>query len=255
MVESAKNESLQAPPRSREEWIELLYQRFGGLTGPGSYYRKLRFWRKKYAWLLAVGGARFLKRLLDIGVSLTMLILLSPLFLFVAAAIKFTDGGPILFWQTRVGKWGREFSFPKFRSMVMNAEALKDTILDQNVHGDGVTFKMKRDPRITWIGRIIRKLSIDELPQLWCVLVGQMSLVGPRPPVPREVAMYTLADRRRLDVTPGLTCIWQVSGRSDIPFPEQVRLDVKYIESQSIWLDIVLLFKTIPAVLLGKGAY
>jgi len=108
---------------------------------------------------------------------------------------------------------------------------------------------------VTWIGRFIRKGSIDELPQLWCVLKGEMSLVGPRPPVPSEVAQYTLADRRRLDALPGLTCFWQVQGRGDIPFPQQVQLDVKYIESQSIWLDIKLLFKTVPAVLFGKGAY
>jgi lipopolysaccharide/colanic/teichoic acid biosynthesis glycosyltransferase len=114
---------------------------------------------------------------------------------------------------------------------------------------------MKDDPRITWIGKIIRKFSIDELPQLWCVLRGDMSLVGPRPPVPREVALYSLADRRRLEITPGLTCIWQVSGRGDIPFPQQVKLDVDYIESQSFWVDLKLLFLTVPAVLTGKGAY
>jgi lipopolysaccharide/colanic/teichoic acid biosynthesis glycosyltransferase len=139
--------------------------------------------------------------------------------------------------------------------MVVNAEKLKDTLLAQSDHKDSVTFKMKKDPRITWIGRIIRKASIDELPQLGCVLKGDMSLVGPRPPVPREVAQYTLADRRRLDVIPGLTCIWQVSGRGDIPFKEQVKLDLQYIESQSVWLDVKLLFKTIPAVLTGRGAY
>jgi lipopolysaccharide/colanic/teichoic acid biosynthesis glycosyltransferase len=114
---------------------------------------------------------------------------------------------------------------------------------------------MKNDPRITWIGRIIRKLSIDELPQFWCVFTGQMSLVGPRPPVPREVALYTLGDRRRLEIKPGLTCIWQVEGRGDIPFPEQVQLDVRYIESQSFLLDLKLLVMTVPAVLMGKGAY
>jgi lipopolysaccharide/colanic/teichoic acid biosynthesis glycosyltransferase len=231
----------------------------------------------------------------------------------VAWLIKLTDRGPILFWQTRVGRWGREFPFPKFRSMVVNAEELKDKLLQQNDHlrkvetllkdyleprqsrvppeelqaylernnlpiplaklceyydarretvnGERLkefltlTFKMKNDPRITWIGRIIRKGSIDELPQLWCVLKGDMSLVGPRPPVPREVALYTLADRRRLDAMPGLTCFWQVRGRGDIPFPQQVQLDVEYIESQSLWLDIKLLFQTVPAVLFGKGAY
>jgi len=231
--------------------VQELHRRYAR----GGASLQLRFWVKKYAWTLAVGGAKALKRALDILVSLAMLILLSPLFAFVAACVKVTDGGPVLFWQARVGQWGREFPFPKFRSMVMNAEKLKDTLLAQNQHGDGVTFKMKKDPRVTWIGRIIRKLSIDELPQLWCVLKGDMSLVGPRPPVPREVRLYTLADRRRLDVTPGLTCIWQVSGRGDIPFPQQVQLDLQYIESQSFWLDVKLLLATVPAVLLGKGAY
>jgi lipopolysaccharide/colanic/teichoic acid biosynthesis glycosyltransferase len=239
-------------PTHRVQLIQELHRRYARDATSLRY----RFWIKKYAWLIAVGGARLLKRLLDIMVSLTMLILLSPLFFVVAAAIKLTDGGDIFFWQVRVGQWGREFPFPKFRSMVRNAEKLKDQLLAQNQHGGaGVTFKMKKDPRITPIGRIIRRLSIDELPQVWCVLKGDMSIVGPRPPVPREVALYTLTDRRRLDVTPGLTCIWQVSGRGDIPFPEQVQLDVDYIESQSFWLDIKLILATVPAVLLGKGAY
>lgn len=216
---------------------------------------RLRFWWKKYAWALVVGSTKALKRAIDIAVSTALLIGMAPLFAVVAALIKLTDGGPVLFWQIRVGRWGREFPFPKFRSMVVDAERLKETLMAQNSHGKSVTFKMKRDPRVTWIGRVIRKLSIDELPQLWCVFKGEMSLVGPRPPVPREVAHYSLADRRRLDVTPGLTCIWQVSGRGDLPFPEQVKLDIDYIESQSLWLDLKLLFKTIPAVLLGRGAY
>jgi len=122
-------------------------------------------------------------------------------------------------------------------------------------HGDGITFKLKRDPRITWIGSIIRKTSIDELPQLWCVLKGEMSLVGPRPALEREVARYSMDDRRRLDAIPGLTCTWQVSGRSDIPFPEQLRMDVDYIERQDLKEDIRLLLRTIPAVITGRGAY
>lgn len=232
--------------------IEELHRRYGY----GNQLRlRLRFWQKKYAWIAILGGAKMLKRAADIIVGGGALLCLSPLFLIVALCIKLTDGGPILFWQARVGRWGREFPFPKFRSMVANAEKLKDSLLAQNDHQNGVTFKMKHDPRVTWIGRIIRKLSIDELPQLWLVLTGDMSLVGPRPPVPREVALYTLADRRRLDVTPGLTCIWQVSGRGDIPFHEQVELDVQYIASQSLWFDLKLLLKTVPAVLLGKGAY
>jgi lipopolysaccharide/colanic/teichoic acid biosynthesis glycosyltransferase len=235
--------------------VEEMYQRYcAGATGPAGFKRKLRFWRKKYAWLIVVGGTTVIKRLLDIVVSLTMLVVLLPFFLIVAAFIKLTDGGPVLFWQERVGRWGRHFPFPKFRSMVVNAESLKGSLMAQNDHKEGVTFKMKNDPRITWIGRIIRKLSIDELPQLWCVLKGDMSLVGPRPPVPSEVAKYSLADRRRLGVIPGLTCLWQVSGRSNIPFPRQVELDVQYIESQSVRMDMMLLLKTIPAVLLGRGA-
>lgn len=239
---------------SRVQLMEELYARYGRSSG-GGWLRTFRFYRKKYAWLLVVGSTRVLKRSLDILAAGSALLLGSPFFLAIALAIKLTDRGPILFWQKRVGQWGREFPFPKFRSMVVNAEQLKDQLLQQNQHKDGVTFKMKKDPRVTWIGRIIRKTSVDELPQLWCVLKGDMSLVGPRPPVPREVAKYTLADRRRLDVIPGLTCIWQVSGRGDIPFPQQVELDVQYIESQSFLFDIILLFKTVPAVLLGKGAY
>ncbi len=142
----------------------------------------------------------------------------------------------------------------KFRSMIVNADKVKNELMDQNEAG-GVIFKMKRDPRITRVGRIIRKLSIDELPQLYNVLKGDMSLVGPRPSLPKEVDEYTLSDRRRLEVIPGLTCLWQVSGRSDINFEGQVRLDVQYLESQTFWGDIALLLKTIPAVLLGKGAY
>jgi lipopolysaccharide/colanic/teichoic acid biosynthesis glycosyltransferase len=208
-----------------------------------------------YSWDLAIGSAKLVKRSFDILASGVALILLSPLFLIVAFLIKRHDGGLILFWQKRVGRWGREFAFPKFRSMRIDAEQLKDALLAENDHQNGITFKMKRDPRVTPIGRFIRKVSIDELPQLWCVLIGDMSIVGPRPPVPREVALYTLADRRRLEVTPGLTCIWQVSGRGDIPFDRQVELDVQYIQSKSLWLDLILIFKTIPAVLTGRGAY
>lgn len=236
----------------RQDVMEELYQRYA----KAGMSRNFRFVYKKYVWKGVVGGAKLLKRLIDIVGSAAGFLILWPVLAGVALAIKGTDRGPVFFWQTRVGLYGREFPFPKFRSMVVNAEALKDELLEQSDHGsESVTFKMKKDPRVTWIGRIIRKLSIDELPQLWCVLIGQMSLVGPRPPVPREVAEYTLSDRRRLEVIPGLTGLWQVSGRGDIAFPEQVQLDVEYINSQSIWFDIKLLLKTVPAVLLGKGAY
>jgi lipopolysaccharide/colanic/teichoic acid biosynthesis glycosyltransferase len=137
----------------------------------------------------------------------------------------------------------------------IDAEARKAALAKNNEMDGGVIFKMKHDPRITRVGRYIRRASIDELPQLWNVLKGDMSLVGPRPPVPSEVSQYTLSDRRRLEAKPGITCVWQVSGRSDIPFEQQVELDFAYIESQSLWMDIKLLLKTIPAVLLGRGAY
>lgn len=238
---------------SRLEMVEELYRRYG--DPQMDRQRRVRFLWKRYAWVAVIGGARLLKRAIDVSASGLGILVLSPLFLLVALAIKATDRGPVLFWQSRVGQWGREFPFPKFRSMVVNAEALKDQLLQQNQHGESVTFKMKKDPRITWIGRLIRRTSIDELPQLWCILRGDMSLVGPRPPVPREVAVYTLKDRRRLDVIPGLTCIWQVEGRGDVPFDQQVEMDLAYIESQSLWFDIKLLLKTVPAVLTGKGAY
>ncbi|HVW87302.1 MAG TPA: sugar transferase [Bryobacteraceae bacterium] len=242
---------LTDPVRLRLDLIEVLHERYGVSGGTS----KWKYLRKKYLWKLVVGGSRAFKRLLDIAISASMLVLLTPLFFVISGLIRLTDGGPALFWQMRVGQWGQEFRFPKFRSMVINAEALKDKLLAQNQHASGITFKMKRDPRVTWIGRILRATSLDELPQFWCVLKGDMSLVGPRPPVPREVALYSLRDGRRLDVKPGLTCIWQVSGRGDIPFERQVELDIQYIESQSLWLDVVLLLKTAPAILLGKGAY
>jgi exopolysaccharide biosynthesis polyprenyl glycosylphosphotransferase len=195
------------------------------------------------------------KRGMDIFLSSLALVALSPLFLIVAIAIKLTAPGPVFFWQDRVGLRGRTFSFPKFRSMVVNAEALKQDLLTHNQHGESVTFKIKDDPRITRVGRFIRRFSIDELPQFWCVLKGDMSLVGPRPAVASEVARYSDADRVRLEVKPGITCTWQVCGRSDIPFEQQVKLDAEYIRQQSLWLDLRLLFQTVPAVLTGKGAY
>jgi lipopolysaccharide/colanic/teichoic acid biosynthesis glycosyltransferase len=195
------------------------------------------------------------KRLLDMAVSLAMLAVLSPLFLVVALCVKLTDGGPVFFRQKRVGLNGRVFDFFKFRSMIVNAEAKKAELLKMNKHGNSITFKMCRDPRVTWVGRIMRKPSVDELPQLWNVLIGEMTLVGPRPAVVAEVERYTARERRRLGVTPGLTCIWQVSGRADLDFQQQVELDVRYIRERSLWLDLKLMLLTVPAVLSGKGAY
>ncbi len=195
------------------------------------------------------------KRLLDVAVSLAMLAVLSPLFLVVALCVKLTDGGPVFFRQKRVGLNGRVFDFFKFRSMIVNAEAKKAELLKMNKHGNSITFKMCRDPRVTWVGRIMRKTSVDELPQLWNVLIGEMTLVGPRPAVVAEVQRYTARERRRLGVTPGLTCIWQVSGRADLDFQQQVELDVRYIRERSLLLDLKLMLLTVPAVLSGKGAY
>ena len=203
-----------------------------------------------------VGEVPPVKRVIDIAGALCLIVALSPLLLVLSAIIKLQDAGPVLFWQTRVGRLGRCFGFPKFRSMVVDADAQIDRLLHRNHHADGsITFKDKADPRITRVGRILRKYSLDELPQLWSVLVGDMSLVGPRPPLPREVDRYTPRDLRRLEVAPGLTCLWQVSGRGDLPFDEQVDMDLEYIHRQALWLDLVLLLRTPLAVVKGKGAY
>jgi len=216
---------------------------------------RLRAASRRTIHRLTVGATDALKRLLDIVLAGTMLVCLAPLFTLITFAIKLTDRGPVLFWQERVGKWGRTFWMPKFRSMVVDAEILKERLAEQSDHGDSIRFKMRRDPRITTVGRILRRLSLDELPQLWNVLRGDLTLVGPRPPVPSEVACYTLAERRRLDVTPGLTCIWQVSGRADIAFPQQVQMDLDYIRRRTFSLDLKLIALTVPAVFSGRGAY
>ena len=198
---------------------------------------------------------RAMRRFLDVSVSFcALLALLLPLSI-VALMIKLESPGPVFFTQDRVGKWGVLFKMYKFRSMCVDAEFLKTSLAEQNEMDNGVIFKMKSDPRVTKIGKFIRKYSIDELPQLWNVLIGDMALVGPRPPVPSEVAEYTIDNRRRLEIKPGITCIWQVSGRSEIPFVQQVELDVDYINTHSFLTDIKILLRTIPAVLKGKGAY
>ncbi|HET6325021.1 MAG TPA: sugar transferase [Planctomycetaceae bacterium] len=204
---------------------------------------------------VSLRGYLMAKRVLDLTITIPLLIVLSPLLIVVALTIKLWDRGSVFFTQTRVGQGGKEFTCYKFRSMVPDAEQLKDELLSQNHHDDPRTFKIPRDPRITWFGRIIRKTSIDELPQLLNVVAGDMSLVGPRPPVPSEVNLYSDRDRRRLHVQPGITCIWQVSGRGDLPFTEQVRLDLEYIQNRSLLLDLKLLLWTLPAVITGRGAY
>jgi exopolysaccharide biosynthesis polyprenyl glycosylphosphotransferase len=194
-----------------------------------------------------------MKRLIDIVASAVALIVLSPLLLVVAVLLKLTSRGPILFKQERVGMVGRTFYMLKFRSMVQNAEALRATLVSQNEQ-TGPVFKMKRDPRITAVGRFIRKYSIDELPQLVNVLRGDMSIVGPRPSLPSEVAMYEPWQRRRLSVRPGLTCVWQVSGRNEVSFEHWMMLDMRYIDHWSLLADLRLILRTVPAVLTGRGA-
>lgn len=194
-----------------------------------------------------------LKRVLDFAVSLVLLLLLSPLFLLTALAIKCTSPGPVFFSQERVGMNKRTFRLYKFRSMYIDAERRRRELEHLN-EMDGPVFKIKNDPRITPLGRFIRKTSIDELPQLLNVLRGQMSLVGPRPPLPAEVDRYDWLYRKRLSIKPGITCLWQISGRNHISFKQWMAMDREYIENWSIWLDIQILAKTVPVVLLGKGA-
>ena len=197
-----------------------------------------------------------IKRVVDLSCTSVALILLSPVFLFCAIAVKISDPkGPVIFKQTRVGRNGKLFTMYKFRSMYVDADERKKDLLSQNETG-GKTFKMKNDPRIYPFGRILRKFSLDELPQFFNILKGDMSIVGPRPPIPSEVAEYEPWHRMRLSVTPGLTCIWQVSGRSNIPFEGQMRLDNDYIRRDGkIGEDIKLILKTFKVVFKGDGAY
>jgi exopolysaccharide biosynthesis polyprenyl glycosylphosphotransferase len=194
-----------------------------------------------------------LKRLIDTALSLVVLIILCPLMAAVAILIKLTSPGPVLFVQNRVGMNQRQFRLYKFRSMVADAEARKRELAHLNER-DGPAFKIENDPRITRIGRFIRKTSIDELPQLFNVLSGEMSLVGPRPPLPDEVKKYEWMFRKRLSVKPGITCIWQISGRNNVSFDRWMQMDHEYIENWSFWLDLKILAKTVPAVLLSRGA-
>jgi lipopolysaccharide/colanic/teichoic acid biosynthesis glycosyltransferase len=191
---------------------------------------------------------------MDLVAAVLLLALASPLILIVAAAVRLSSPGPILFRQKRAGLGGSPFAFLKFRTMRVNADAEKPLLLPYNEQS-GPVFKMAHDPRVTAVGRILRKTSIDELPQLWNVIRGEMSLVGPRPPTLDEVARYAPWQMKRLSVTPGVTCIWQVSGRSEVGFEEWVRMDIRYSRTRSLLLDLALLLRTLPAVLSGRGAH
>jgi exopolysaccharide biosynthesis polyprenyl glycosylphosphotransferase len=181
------------------------------------------------------------------------LAIISPLLLVIALAIKLTSEGPVIFSQERVGINGRVFKMYKFRSMVQDAEMLKSKLVYLN-EMSGPVFKIRNDPRVTPVGKFLRKTSLDELPQLWNVLKGDMSLVGPRPPLPKEVDMYNLKHRKRLAVKPGITCIWQISGRNDVDFEQWMAMDAEYVDRWSLWLDMEILAKTVPVVLMRKGA-
>jgi exopolysaccharide biosynthesis polyprenyl glycosylphosphotransferase len=199
-------------------------------------------------WLL------FVKRVFDVVIAAAALAVSVPLMAVVALLVRLTSRGPILYKQTRCGLGGRHFTMYKFRSMVVGADEMR-TGLDAHNEVDGPVFKISADPRCTPIGRFLRKWSLDELPQLWNVLRGDMSLVGPRPPIPEEVAKYETWHRRRLRMRPGLTCLWAVEGRNEIKFERWMQLDMDYIDNWSLWLDFKILLRSIPVVLSGRGAY
>jgi lipopolysaccharide/colanic/teichoic acid biosynthesis glycosyltransferase len=248
-----------SPERNPPRWLPLEstaeFRRYNQAASTlGRWQLALYVLSKKLAWYWVVSGASMLKRAVDVVLSGLALIWLSPLFALIAIFVKLHDRGPVIFAQTRVGQFGRPFRLLKFRSMHVDAEQRLRDVLRFNELGGSVTFKLRQDPRLTPVGRFLRKWSLDELPQLWNVFRGEMSLVGPRPALPREVARYSPLARRRLLAKPGITCLWQVGGRSEISFSGQVALDLEYIESQSLFLDLKILLKTIPAVISGKGA-
>ncbi|MEL7060285.1 MAG: sugar transferase [Acidobacteriota bacterium] len=193
------------------------------------------------------------KRSLDVSLSILLMVLSLPVMLGIALVIKLTEGGAVLYRQTRCGLNGRRFTLYKIRTMVEGADARREDLLHLN-EMSGPVFKLRQDPRVTMLGRVLRRFSLDELPQLWNVLRGDMSLVGPRPPIPEEVLHYQRWQRRRLSMKPGLTCLWQISGRNQLDFDRWMELDLEYIDSWTPWLDLKILAKTVPAVLTGRGA-
>ncbi|VAW24190.1 Undecaprenyl-phosphate galactosephosphotransferase [hydrothermal vent metagenome] len=193
-----------------------------------------------------------LKRGIDYLLAFIVLILFSPFMLLISVLIKLGDGGPVFFRQTRVGKHGRHFTCLKFRTMVVNAEEMKEQLMSQNEQ-DGPVFKIKKDPRVTKVGRFLRKTSLDEMPQFFNILMGDMSIVGPRPPIPEEVKQYKRSLNRRLSIPPGITCIWQISGRNNIPFNKWMEMDMQYIDNWSLKLDFIIMAKTFRLLFNGNG--
>jgi exopolysaccharide biosynthesis polyprenyl glycosylphosphotransferase len=201
------------------------------------------------------GARRVAKAVVDRSVAMLTVVLTLPLLVVLWAAVRLTSPGPAIFKQVRTGQDGREFTLLKFRSMYVDAERRRGELEDRNERAEGLLFKIRDDPRVTPVGRFLRRFSLDELPQLVNVVQGKMSLVGPRPPLPEEVALYQDDVRRRLLVKPGLTGLWQISGRSDLDWDESVRLDLRYVENWSFTLDLMILWKTMSAVVRGRGAY
>jgi exopolysaccharide biosynthesis polyprenyl glycosylphosphotransferase len=261
----AVDELVIALPAHRREQVAKLLARgfrrhvrvkllpdFGDL--PSARFELHELAGRRYIGFVPVAGVSWAKRALDLALVGLGLVLLSPVLGIITLAIKLDSTGPVFYKQTRVGKEGRPFQMLKFRSMVVDAERRLEALRQHN-EASGPLFKMRRDPRVTRVGRILRRWSLDELPQLINVIRGEMSLVGPRPPIPSEVEKYEDWQRSRLHAVPGLTGLWQVSGRSDVPFHDMVRLDLHYIRNWSISLDIEILLRTIPAVITNRGAY
>ena len=212
-------------------------------------------WSLEDLWVQLVEPLPLWKRTIDVAASGAGLVALAPLFLVVAAAIKLDSPGPVFYRSTRMGRGRKPFAFYKFRSMTADAEERQEELAVQNEAEGGPIFKIRNDPRMTRVGRRLRRWSIDELPQLWNVFRGDFSIVGPRPPIPHEVDGYQRWQKRRLDVAGGLTCIWQVSGRSEVDFDEWMRMDMRYIHRKGLWVDLKLIARTFKAVLSGRGAY
>jgi len=247
----------RAPRDSRWPTLDPRAQRMVEFLAQGPYANSRALQRLRLTllvWVIRNKLSENVKRAFDVAVGAVALLVMSPVMLIAAIAIRLDTPGPVIFYQKRVGKWGKPFDCYKFRSMYVDAEARKAELSSLN-EADQVVFKIKHDPRITRVGYLLRKLSIDELPQLINVLKGDMSLVGPRPPVPYEVSQYSYEHLQRLDAVPGITGLQQVSGRSDLSFRRWIELDLQYINEQSLWRDIGILIRTIPAVISGKGAY
>jgi exopolysaccharide biosynthesis polyprenyl glycosylphosphotransferase len=249
--EVKENHAVSEPDHAAKPVLRLVPEPLKLLTVPTVIDAE---WLPSAEQPVQTGLAYVIKRLIDITGALVLLVLLAIPMLIVAIAIKLDSSGPLIFRQIRVGKHGKVFTFYKFRSMYTGADARLHELQHFN-ETQGATFKMKNDPRITKVGRFIRRSSLDELPQLFNVLAGQMSLVGPRPGLVHEAANYRPAQYRRLAVTPGLTGLWQVSGRSSLSFEEMVILDIYYVENWSLWLDLKILFRTLGAVIRAEGAY